>query len=96
MKKVIAACGASCTDCRAYQKECVGCSELRGQVPWMVYVNEKVCPIYDCCVNERKHERCNECSELPCKRYYQYRDPELSDEANAKLNDLRIGMLRSL
>ncbi|MFA6679799.1 MAG: DUF3795 domain-containing protein [Candidatus Methanomethylophilaceae archaeon] len=96
MKKTIGACGASCTGCKIYQKECAGCSALEGKVPWMVYVNEKVCPIYDCCVNDRKYEHCNKCSEMPCKRFYQYKDPALSDEGNEKLNSLRIGTLRSL
>jgi len=96
MERIYAACGACCSDCVIFQKECAGCTALKGIVPWMEYVHEPVCPIYDCCVNNNGFKHCGECKDLACKKFYQYRDPELSDKENDVLNERRINICRSL
>ncbi|HOT03608.1 MAG TPA: hypothetical protein PK069_05465 [Methanolinea sp.] len=40
----------------------------------------EVCPVYDCCVNDRMLPHCGECPELICERFTRYRDPGMSEE----------------
>lgn len=49
------------------------------------YTNEKVCAIYDCCLNIKKLNHCGKCKELPCDRYHGF-DPTKTPEENE--NDL--------
>ena len=39
-----------------------------------------VCPLYDCCVNQKQQQHCGLCSEFPCAIFNELRDPSLSDE----------------
>jgi hypothetical protein len=77
---MINTCGVDCkNDCELYDTECTGCNKLHGKVFWTVYYNMDVCPIYNCAV-KRELETCGKCGEIPCKTWFDTRDPSLSDE----------------
>jgi hypothetical protein len=40
----------------------------------------EVCPLYECCVNQKHLEHCGLCNEFPCSTFTELRDPTLSDE----------------
>ncbi|WP_066684673.1 DUF3795 domain-containing protein [Christensenella intestinihominis] len=96
MEEVISCCGAVCSQCKDYPRECGGCPAIQGKVFWLQYVPEDVCPIYACCVEEKGLAHCGGCEELPCERYSRYSDPNMSEEEGAKLQEEAFARLRSL
>lgn len=76
-------CGAVCTECDRFPKECSGCRKIKGKVFWIPLTDtrETVCPIYRCCVTGKKRKTCGGCPELPCSRFVN--DPTVSEEENA-------------
>lgn len=72
-------CGCFCDGCKAHQKECPGCVETVGEPYWTQYIGGGKCPVYACC-GEKAYAHCGECGELPCKIWYDLKDPSLSEE----------------
>lgn len=81
MDKIISCCGVVCSECQYYSTDCKGCPAIKGQVFWLEYTNEKICAIYDCCLNTKKLAHCGKCKELPCDRYNGF-DPTKTPEEN--------------
>jgi hypothetical protein len=82
-KKIQTVCGCSCSDCEHLKKECPGCPTIKGKPFWTAYVQIETCPVYDCCVNDRKLAHCGKCPELVCERFTRFKNPEMSDEQAA-------------
>lgn len=78
--KIPTVCGMYCDECDHYEKDCQGCDEVEGSTFWTEYVDIESCPVYDCCVNKRKLTHCGHCNEMPCERYFRFRDPEMTEE----------------
>jgi len=77
---MISICGVYCQEeCTAYPDECMGCNQIEGKVSWAKFYGKIVCPIYKC-VQKNEYETCLACVKLPCKIWYETRNPELSDE----------------
>lgn len=91
---VMTVCGVDCSTCEIYGKECKGCDEIKGCVFWTSMIDTKVCPIYNCVVNEKKYKNCGECSSLPCDMYKSLKDPSLSDEEHKLGIEKRVANLR--
>lgn len=88
-------CGTTCPDCPSYEKsECAGCSSIQGKVYWAPYVSATVCPVYNCVVNEKKLPHCGKCQDLPCKMWYDLKDPSYTDEQHEKSIRDRVERLR--
>jgi len=51
-----------------------------GEPFWTAYAGVECCPVYDCCVNERKLPHCGKCPELMCERFTRFKDPNRSEE----------------
>jgi hypothetical protein len=84
--KIQTVCGSSCSDCDHLKKECPGCGATKGKPFWTAYVGVDCCPVYDCCVNDRKLPHCGKCPDLMCERFTRFKDPDMSDaEAAAGL-----------
>jgi len=76
-----AACGLYCGDCEYLGDKCPGgCSQVQGKPFWVPLFDVEVCPIYDCCINQKHLEHCGLCPEFPCQPFISLRDPSLSDE----------------
>lgn len=94
---MIEVCGIDCKDCSAFvDKSCAGCRSIQGKVSWASYLNLETCPIYNCCVNEKKLEHCGQCDQLPCNIHYDTRDPSYSIEEHKKDVERRAQLLKSL
>lgn len=89
-------CGVECSICKLYPAECAGCSAIQGKAFWTAYVSEDVCSIYDCVVNEKKLKHCGSCSELPCRRYFDTRDPSYPEEEHIADTNRRAALLKEL
>lgn len=91
---MLSLCGVKCDECKDFNQSCNGCQAIAGKVYWAPYVNKTVCPIYHCCINEKQHEHCGQCKELPCQIYYDTQDPSVTlDEHEAGIK-LRVNLLR--
>lgn len=79
-KKIETVCGYSCSDCDHLGKKCRGCGKTHGKPFWTAFAGVDCCPIYDCCVNERKLLHCGKCPDLICERFTRFKNPETSEE----------------
>ena len=95
MDKIIGCCGVVCSDCPYYSADCKGCPTIKGQAFWLEYTREKICGIYDCCVNGKKLEHCGKCEKLPCSRF-NASDPTKTPEENEKDLINQLAQLHSM
>lgn len=94
--KTISICGVDCTTCREYGKTCNGCEAIQGKVFWAPYMELDCCPIYRCCKDEKKHDHCGKCNQLPCQLYIDTRDPSYSEEEHLESIKERVKVLKAL
>ena len=91
----VSPCGAICNECPFYNTECSGCKNLDGKVFWSKDVAENgVCPLYDCSVNEKHLGSCGKCKELPCKLFYNMKDPNMTDDQHQESIVKRVEVLK--
>ncbi|MFO7617603.1 MAG: DUF3795 domain-containing protein [Bacteroidales bacterium] len=94
--KTLSACGLVCAECEFYQKTCDGCYAVQGQTFWALEMMPgKVCPLFQCAINERGYESCGDCAELPCATFREMKDPALTDEQHQESLKERISRLRN-
>ena len=79
-KKIISCCGTNCGECNYYLRECDGCNELHGKVPWARHIIGGECPIYKCSAEKSVKHSCSECELLPCDIWVSTKDPSMTDE----------------
>ncbi len=75
----ISSCGRDCYECVHFPHDCLGCNEVRGRVFWLEYVDEVICPIYNCCQNKNEYIDCGICPEHPCYRYFENNEYEVEE-----------------
>ena len=70
--KLAAPCGLYCGACIDYlvYKTCHGCGCSCGTCT--APEHHKSCELYKCCVEQKDHETCAECKELPCSMLIQF------------------------
>ena len=90
---LVAPCGIYCGDCKYLSEGCQGCGQLQGKPFWTAQMKDKICPFYNCCINQKQLEHCGLCHEFPCDMF-SLRDPAMSDEEaeqslQTRLKDLR-------
>ncbi|MFZ5974848.1 MAG: DUF3795 domain-containing protein [Bacillota bacterium] len=86
-------CGCFCDGCPTYQKECPGCEEVSGRPFWTEHIGGEACPMYACC-DGKAYANCGECGEMPCKIWYEMKDPSWTDEEHINSINERIGNLK--
>lgn len=91
---MLSPCGVKCDECKEYNRTCQGCRAIAGEVFWAQYVNQTICPIYDCCINQKRHADCGKCEKLPCQIYYDTQDPSITLEEHEAGINLRVSLLR--
>ena len=57
-------------------------------------MSDKICPLYDCCQNQKSLEHCGVCDDFPCKTFLELRDPSLSDEEFKETLEMRKKALK--
>ncbi len=92
---MISACGLICNECPFYNNPCRGCFMVEGKTFWAIdHLPEKICPLFDCSINQRSYSNCGDCSELPCKKFADLKDPSISDDEHKLSIKKRIDILR--
>jgi hypothetical protein len=92
---ILSTCGLKCDECKFYNKTCSGCRNVKGSTFWAIeMMPAKVCPLYDCAVNQRGFRDCGDCSELPCATFLQMKDPATTDEEHQRMIGVRVSLLR--
>lgn len=79
-KSLAPVCGLFCGACEYFGMQCQGCLYKQGKPFWTAQMKIEVCPLYDCCINEKQMEHCGLCDEFPCETFTELRDPSLSEE----------------
>jgi len=94
--KILSACGLWCDECEHNKKLCDGCHTIKGSTFWAKeMMPSKVCPLYDCGVNQRGYRDCGQCAELPCGTFLQMKDPNSTEEEHKQMLKIRQDRLRS-
>ncbi|NYB51546.1 MAG: DUF3795 domain-containing protein [Methanobacteriaceae archaeon] len=89
-------CGLICEECQFFEENCPGCYKIKWKTFWAQEIMpERVCPIFDCAVNEKKYKNCGSCLELPCDIFNQLKDPNISDEEHKISISERVARLNS-
>lgn len=97
MNKIISACGLLCEDCDYFNNDCQGCYIVKGSTFWAKEIMpDKICPLYKCSIIDRKYNNCGQCSELPCQKFIDLKDPNISDERHNKSIDERVSRLKRI
>ena len=91
---MLSPCGIDCEGCD-YSKSCAGCHSIEGKPFYLEDFDVKVCPMYDCPVNNKGYKTCAECPELPCKTYYDWKDPSMTDDAHLNSIKERVEVLKN-
>lgn len=86
-------CGKNCGDCGHYPAVCEGCRAIRGEVYWAGYLDDVVCPIYECAANEKGLFHCGECQALPCSLYFDAGDPNMTEQETVRSVDQQVRRL---
>ena len=73
-------CGIYCGDCGFLGEQCKGCGYVDGKPFWTAQMPSNVCPLHECCRNQKQLEHCGLCTDFPCKIFLELRDPDQSDE----------------
>lgn len=89
-------CGVSCGECKDFEKSCAGCRVTSGKVYWAEFVGTDICPMYDCCINEKGFEHCGHCNKLPCRIYYATQDPSTTKEEHLEGINQRVKLLKEI
>jgi len=92
---LLAPCGVNCEEC-TFKESCGGsCFECGGKPFYVKDFGFEICPLFDCPVNKKGYRTCGECPDLPCQLFYDWKDPEMSEEAHIKSINDRVAALKA-
>ncbi|HCU22617.1 MAG TPA: hypothetical protein DF698_06995 [Candidatus Atribacteria bacterium] len=95
MNQVLLVCGLVYNECEYFKTKCQGCYAVQGSTFWAKEMPGKICPLYQCAINDNQLSSCGQCSQLPCKTFTEFKDPNLSDEQNEKSLIERVTRLKN-
>ncbi|MGA9139767.1 MAG: DUF3795 domain-containing protein [Methanocella sp.] len=87
-------CGLDCGDCVYVKEGCRGCNAEKGAPFWTQFAGVCVCPVYDCCVNENHIAHCGLCEQMPCPRFTQIKEPNVTEEQEWECLKARVAVLK--
>ncbi len=93
-KELETVCGLCCGDCAYLKDGCQGCNAEKGAPFWTQFAGVTVCPVYDCCVNERRLEHCGLCDSMPCGRFTQIKEPNVTEAQEQECLRARVAELK--
>ena len=94
MDQILSTCGLLCNECDYFNNACQGCHAVKGATFWAKEMPDKLCPLFKCSVIDRKYSSCGQCAELPCKKFTDLKDPNISEEQHVKSINERVARLR--
>lgn len=90
-------CQEACIECNKYLQElCKGCNDMKGKLFWTQYLGLDTCPIYNCCVNQKRLDHCGHCEKLPCDIYFNTKDPSTPEDIFVQKIKERANVLKQL
>ena len=90
-----APCGSKCENCE-YREKCNGsCYACEGKPFYIKDFGFDVCALYSCAISNKGYKSCADCPELPCKMFYDWKDPNMTDEAHIQAVNERVKTLKS-
>ena len=92
---LISPCGIDCEECSFFES-CGGCVACEGKPFYLKDFGVDVCLLFDCPVNQKGYTTCGECPELPCQLFYDWKDPEMTEEAHLQSVKDRTESLKSV
>jgi len=96
MEKNIGVCGCICSECEVYGVKCKGCHDIEGKACWLHEVGLDICDFYECSVINKELMHCGECTDIPCKKFLENKNPKLSEEEHRKIVKTRVVLLKKL
>jgi hypothetical protein len=95
MSQMLSACGLLCSECNFFNNACQGCHAVKGATFWAKeMMPDRICPLYKCSVIDKKFGNCGQCAELPCKKFIDLKDPNISDEQHIQSINERVSRLK--
>jgi hypothetical protein len=92
----ISPCGINCDAC-PLKAQCGNACQVSGGKPFFIKdFGVERCPIYDCAVNKKGYKTCGECADVPCRLFYDWKDPSMSDEEHRQSVDVNVAFLKEL
>jgi hypothetical protein len=82
-------CGIYCGECPHLRQQCKGCGYVEGKPFWTAQMPGRICPLHNCCTNEKKLEHCGLCADFPCKTFLELRDPGMTVDEFQKSLEMR-------
>ncbi len=79
-KMEINPCGTYCGKCEDYGVVCDGCRNRNGKPIWYDLYSKKDPCCYYTCVKKQQYHDCSQCQKVPCNMFFEYPDPNMSDE----------------
>lgn len=89
-KKEINPCGTYCGGCDDYGVVCDGCRNRDGRPIWYDAFGKPEHCIYVVCCEEKGCHDCSACKEMPCKNFFEYPDPYMSEEIKQMWFHMRL------
>ena len=93
---LLSPCGIDCAVCPMKDKCGDGCQVCGGKPFFIKDFGVETCPIYDCSVNKKGYKTCGQCDEVPCKIFFDWKDPSMSDEEHRKAVNTNVALLKNL
>jgi hypothetical protein len=90
-------CGVDCSSCHLFDKCKKDCNESQGK-PFYITdssIGLEVCDIYDCVRNKKNLKHCGECEDLPCQIFFDWKDPDFTDEEHQEDIKQRVDRLKN-
>ena len=91
---LLSPCGIDCEKCDYFQSCAGGCRAIKGRPFYLKDFGVEVCPMYDCSVAKKGYKSCAGCHELPCKIFYDWKDPSMTEEAHINSINERVKALK--
>lgn len=83
-------CGTYCGTCEDYGVVCDGCRNREGSPLWYkLFGKKETCCYYSCAQNNQYHN-CSQCKNVPCDHFFEYPDPNMTDEFKQMWFKLRM------
>lgn len=73
-------CGTYCGKCDDYGVVCDGCRNRLGKPIWYELYSKKETCVHYACTNRQQYHDCSQCHKVPCNHFFEYPDPNMSDE----------------
>lgn len=87
-------CGIDCDACTMKEQCGEGCQQTIGKPFYIKDFGVPCCPMYSC-AKGKEYNTCGECKEVPCNKFYEWRDPSMTEEEHKQTVLSNVARLKS-